>query len=335
MPESLKPPFQRSERLDPEVRALLEAMDAQPAPPLESMDPIEARAARGGGPMAAMNGEPEPLGRVEDISIPGPAGPLAARVYANSSGGARPGLIYFHGGGFVFGNLDTHDTVCRSLAKQSDAVVVSVVSGLAQKNKFPAAVEDAYAAVRWAAAHAEALGIGPERLAVGGDSAGANLATVVAMRCRDAALEKTSSPALAAQILIYPVTDLSSHDTPSHREAGEGYFLTTAAMDWFNGHYLPSPAEARHPEASPLLAKNLAGLPPALVITAEFDPLRDEGEAYARRMQEAGVPVTVSRYPGMIHAFVSMHGVLAGGRRAIREAAEFLRTATQPRAAKA
>ncbi|HLI82826.1 MAG TPA: alpha/beta hydrolase fold domain-containing protein, partial [Bryobacteraceae bacterium] len=126
MPESLKPPFQRSERLDPEVRALLEAMDAQPAPPLESMDPIEARAARGGGPMAAMNGEPEPLGRVEDISIPGPAGPLAARVYANSSGGARPGLIYFHGGGFVFGNLDTHDTVCRSLAKQSDAVVVSV-----------------------------------------------------------------------------------------------------------------------------------------------------------------------------------------------------------------
>jgi acetyl esterase len=156
---------------------------------------------------------------------------------------------------------------------------------------------------------------------VGGDSAGGNLATVVAMRCRDA-----GGPALASQLLIYPVTDLSSLETASHREFAEGYFLTRAAMDWFTGHYLASADLARHPEASPLLAPDVRDLPPALVITAEFDPLRDEGEAYAQRLRQAGVPVTVSRYPGMTHGFVSMRGVLSGGRQAIQEAAEFLRS---------
>jgi acetyl esterase len=158
---------------------------------------------------------------------------------------------------------------------------------------------------------------------VGGDSAGGNLATVVAMRCRDA-----GGPALAAQLLIYPVTDVSSFETGSHRELGEGYFLTRAAMEWFTGHYLVSADQKRHPEASPLLAPNLSGLPPALVITAEFDPLRDEGEAYAQRLQQAGVPVTISRYPGMIHGFVSMRGALSGGRQAIQEAAKFTQSAT-------
>jgi acetyl esterase len=313
VPESIT----RSERLHPEVRALLDAMDAQGAPPLESQDPAEARAGRLDN-MKILGGEVIGLDRVEDLSIPGPHGDIPIRIYASERGGFRPALVYFHGGGFVFGNLDTHDAVCRALAKESGAVVISVDYRLAPEHKFPAAVEDSYAATVWVAANAERLGIDARRIAVGGDSAGGNLATVIAMRCRDA-----GGPALAAQLLIYPVTDSSSFETSSHRELGEGYFLTRAAMEWFTGHYVASADQKRHPEVSPLLAPDLSGLPPALVITAEFDPLRDEGEAYAQRLQQAGVPVTVSRYPGMIHGFVSMRGVLAGGRQAIQEAGKF------------
>jgi acetyl esterase len=307
----------RSERLHPEARALLEMMDAQGAPPLETQDPVEARGARM-EPMKLLGGQPDELDRVENLSAPGPAGDIPLRLYVSERGGLRPALVYFHGGGFVFGNLDTHDAVCRALAKESGAVVISVDYRLSPEHKFPAAVDDSYAATLWVAANAEKLGIDARRIAVGGDSAGGNLATVVAMRCRDA-----GGPALAAQVLIYPVTDSSSLETGSHREFAEGYFLTSAGMEWFTGHYLASADQKRHPEVSPLLAPNLSGLPPALVITAEFDPLRDEGEAYAKRLQQAGVPVTISRYPGMIHGFVSMRGVLAGGRQAIQEAAQF------------
>jgi acetyl esterase len=307
----------RSERLHPEVRALLEMMDAQGAPPLETQDPVEARSARL-EPMKLLNGEPDALGRVENLFAPGPAGEVPLRLYATDHGGLRPALVYFHGGGFVFGNLDTHDAVCRALAKASGAVVVAVDYRLAPEHKFPAAVDDSYAATKWVAANAERLGIDASRIAVGGDSAGGNLATVIAMRCRDA-----GGPALAAQVLIYPVTDVSTFETGSHRELAEGYFLTRAGMEWFTGHYLASADHKRHPEVSPLLAPNLSGLPPALIITAEFDPLRDEGEAYAQRLQQAGVPVTLTRYPGMIHGFVSMRGVLSGGRQAIQEAANF------------
>jgi acetyl esterase len=318
-------PILRSERLHPEVRALLEAMDAQAAPPLETLDPVTARAGRL-EPMKALGGEPDVLGRVEDLRIPGPGGDLPVRLYASEHGGFKPALIYFHGGGFVFGNLDTHDAVCRAIAKESGTVVISVDYRLAPEHKFPAAVEDSYAATLWVAQNAARLAIDPKCISVGGDSAGGNLATVAAMRCRDA-----GGPALASQVLIYPVTDLSSFETDSHRELAEGYFLTRAAMTWFTGHYLPSAAHARHPEASPLLAPELSGLPAALVITAEFDPLRDEGEAYARRLRQAGVSVTVSRYPGMVHGFVSMRGVLAGGRQAIQEVAEFTRSIAKSR----
>ena len=310
----------RSERLHPEARALLEMMDAQGAPPLETQDPVEARSARL-EPMKLLGGQPDELGRVENLSAPGPAGDIPLRLYASERGGLRPALVYFHGGGFVFGNLDTHDAVCRAIAKESGAVVVSVDYRLAPEHKFPAAVDDSFAATVWVAANAERLGIDKHRIAVGGDSAGGNLATVIAMRCRDA-----GGPALAGQVLIYPVPDVSSLETGSHRELGEGYFLTRAGMEWFTGHYLASADQKRHPEASPLLAPNLSGLPPALVITAEFDPLRDEGEAYAQRLRKTGVPVTVTRYPGMIHGFVSMRGVLAGGRQAIQEAAQFTRS---------
>jgi acetyl esterase len=313
MPEALI----RSERLHPEVRALLESMDAQGTLPLQGQNPVEARLRRV-ETAKLLGGEPDVLGRVEDLSIPGPGGEIPVRVYAGEHGGLRPALIYFHGGGFVFGSLETHDALCRALAKESGAVVISVDYRLAPEHRFPAAVEDAHAATVWAAAHARLLGIDVHRIAVGGDSAGANLATVAAMRCRDA-----GGPALAAQVLFYPVTDLSSFETASHRELGEGYFLTRASMEWFNGHYLASADLTRHPEASPLLAPDLSGLPPTLVITAEFDPLRDEGEAYAQRLQQAGVPVTLTRYPGMIHGFVAMRGVLTAGRQAIQEAAKF------------
>jgi acetyl esterase len=294
-------------------------MDAQGGAPLESLDPIEARSSRL-EPMKMLGGEPVALARVEDLSVPGPHGPVPVRLYASEQGGRRPALLYFHGGGFVFGNLDTHDALCRTLARESGAIVISVDYRLSPEHKFPVAVEDSQAATLWAAANAERLGIDVHRMGVGGDSAGGNLATVIAMRCRDA-----GGPALAFQVLLYPVTDFSTFETESHREFGEGYFLTRSAMDWFSGHYLASGDQKRHPEVSPLLAPDLTGLPPALVITAEFDPLRDEGEAYAQRLRMAGVPVVVSRYPGMIHGFVSMCGVLSGGREAIREAAEFTR----------
>jgi acetyl esterase len=322
---SMPQPITRSERLHPEVRALLEAIDAQGAPPLETLDPVTARASRL-EPMKALGGDPDVLGRVEDLSAPGPGGDIPLRVYAIEHGGTRPGLVYFHGGGFVFGNLDTHDAVCRAIAKESGAVVISVDYRLAPEHKFPAAVEDSYAATLWVANNASALGIDPEAISVGGDSAGGNLATVVAMRWRNA-----GRPGLVSQVLVYPVTDVSSLETGSHLDFAEGYFLTRAAMHWFTGHYIPSPDLTRHPEASPLLAEDVSGLPPALVITAEFDPLRDEGEAYAQRLREAGVPVTVSRYPGMVHGFVSMRGVLAGGRQAVQEVAEFTRSLGKPR----
>jgi acetyl esterase len=313
MPDALT----RSERLHPEARALLESMDAQGLPPLKGQDPVQARLRRV-ETAKALGGEPEVLGRVDDLSIPGPAGKIPVRVYASERDGLRPALIYFHGGGFVFGNLETHDMVCRALAKESGAVVISVDYRLAPEHRFPAAVEDAHAATVWVAANAEHLGIDARRIAVGGDSAGANLATVAATRCRDA-----GGPVLAAQVLLYPVTDLSSFETASHRELGEGYLLTRASMEWFNEHYLASTDLTRHPEASPLLASDLSGLPPTLVITAEFDPLRDEGEAYAQRLQQAGVPVILTRYPGMIHGFVTMRGVLADGGQAIQEVARF------------
>jgi acetyl esterase len=318
MPE----PIIRGERLHPEVRALLDIMDAQGAPPIETQQPDAVRLARV-EPMKLLAGEPEVLGRVEDLVIPGPGGNLPIRVYATqrraSEDDARcPGLIYFHGGGFVLGNLDSHDVACRAIAKESGAVVIAVDYRLAPEDKFPAAVEDSFAATKWVAANAAWLGIDEKRLAVAGDSAGGNLATVSAIRCRD-----SNGPHLAAQILIYPVTDASSFDTASHRDFARGYFLTRGGVEWFKGHYLPSSDLVHHPEVSPLLAQDLRGLPPTLVITAEFDVLRDEGEAYAERLKQAGVPVTVTRYPGMIHAFIWMAGVITDARKAIRQVADF------------
>ena len=225
--------------------------------------------------------------------------------------------MYFHGGGWVIGDLDTHDVVCHAIARRAGAVVVSVDYRLAPEHKFPAAVVDCYAATEWVSANAERVGIDPARISVGGDSAGGNLAAVVCLKSRD-----ENGPRIALQVLVYPVTDLSSFATGSYGEFAEDHYLTRSLMEWFRGYYLSSTEDARNPHASPLLAASLSDLPPALVITAECDPLRDEGEAYAKRLEQAGVPVTCMRYAGMIHPFFSMSGAIPRAFDALQQVAE-------------
>ncbi|MGC9948186.1 MAG: alpha/beta hydrolase [Bryobacteraceae bacterium] len=303
----------------PEVRALLEANEAEGAPAIETLSPAEARQAALDA-LKALAGQPAEACRVEDSSVPHPEYPVPIRIYTPAAEGPFACLVYFHGGGWVVCDPDTHDGICRSLARESGAVVVAVDYRLSPEYKFPAAVEDCYVATGWIAANAGPLGIDPRRIAVGGDSAGGNLATVMCMKSRD-----ESGPALALQALVYPVTNLVSFDTASYKEFAEGYYLTRAEMEWFRGHYLARAEDAQNPYASPLLARDLRGLPPALVITAECDPLRDEGEAYARRLAEAGVEVTCTRYAGMIHPFFSLGGPLSQSRRAIEQVAAAVR----------
>jgi acetyl esterase len=305
------------------VRALLESLDAQALARIENLSVEEARRTRAEG-FKKMGGPLVELGRVENLRIPGPGGEISLRLYSGQEGGGETGfwagVVFFHGGGFVIGDLDTHDSLCRTLAKESGAVVVAVDYRLAPENRFPAAVEDAYAATVWIAENAEKLGIDARRIGVCGDSAGGTLATVFAARCRDA-----GGPRLAAQVLFYPVTDMSRFDSGSYCDYAENYMLTRKAMQWFAGHYLGDAGDGRNSEASPLLAEDLHGLPPALVITAEFDPLRDEGEAYARRLRDVGTTVTETRYQGMVHGFALMLGVVEDGQKAIRETADFVR----------
>jgi acetyl esterase len=265
----------------------------------------------------------EPVARVEDRTAPGPAGDIPLRLYAPEGGEPRPAIAYFHGGGFVIGSIDTHDAVCRALANATGAVVASVGYRLAPEHRYPAAAEDCWAATRFLAEQGEAIGVDPRRIAVAGDSAGGNLAAVTALLARE------RGPALRFQLLVYPVADFR-FDTPSYRESGEGYFLTETMMRWFWDQYLEEPRQGEEPTASPLRAKDLSGLPPALVVTAEYDPLRDEGEAYAARLREAGVPVELRRWPGQIHGFVSMFDLIEDGRAALAEAAAALRGALAP-----
>jgi acetyl esterase len=243
------------------------------------------------------------------------------RAYSPGGPGPHPALVYYHGGGWVIGDLHTHDGLCRSLTNAARCAVLSVDYRLAPESKYPVAVEDSYAALLWIAANADRLGIDRRRIAVGGDSAGGNLATVVALAARD-----RKGPRLALQVLIYPVTD-HDLDTRSYVENATGYVLTREGMRWFWNHYLARDAQGREPYASPLRASSLAGLPPALVITAEYDPLCDEGEAYAARLRDSGVPVTLTRYPGMFHGFVRMTNILDKARTALDEIASSVQKA--------
>jgi len=299
---------------DPQIEALLQKMQERGAPPVQTLTPIQARESR--NPVfIELGGPPELLENVENLTIPDPSGQIPVRVYTPQGSGPFPVLVYFHGGGWVICNLDTHDSVCRSLSKGASCVVVSVAYRLAPEHKFPAAVEDAYAATEWTADNADGINVDRDRIAVGGDSAGGNLAAVVSHMARD-----KKGPSLAYQLLVYPVTDLSSLDTDSYREHGQDYILTKDSMAYYRSHYLKGKEDSEDPYASPLLAEQMSGLPPALVITAEFDVLTDEGEAYANRLKQAGVPVSYVCFKGMIHAFFSLSSVVDRAKEAIKEA---------------
>ena len=304
-----------SPKLDPAVRQLLEAAEAEGNPPLESFSPEEARKLAIES-LKTAGGTPEPVRSIENLRIPGPDCEIPIRIYTPDAPAPRPALVYFHGGGWVVCDLDTHDVVCTAIAHRAGAVVIAVDYRLAPEHKFPAAVTDSYAATAWVASNAKKLGIDPKRIAVGGDSAGGNLAAVVSLKSRD-----EDGPAIALQVMVYPVTDLSSFSTPSYQEFGENHYLTKSEMEWFRSHYLRSMEDARDPHASPLLVPDLSELPSALIITAECDPLRDEGEAYAKRLANDGVPVTYTRYPGMIHPFFSLSGAIPQAFDAIQQVA--------------
>ncbi len=304
--------------LDDKLKPILELLSAVEMPPL---DTVPAPAMREMMEANALSEEKREVARTEDQVIAGPEGNIPVRVYWPSEEKNLPVLVYYHGGGFVIGTLETHDPLCRELAMTSDAIVVSVDYRLAPEHPYPAAPNDCYNAFCWVAENADALGGDPNRIAIGGDSAGGNLAAVVALMAKDKA-----GPSIAHQVLFYPVTDFN-FDTQSYRDNAEGYFLTTEMMKWFWGHYLSDDNAGDEIYASPLRAKDLGNLPSATVLTAGYDPLRDEGEAYAERLKKAGNEINFLRYPGMIHGFVSMLGVVSQAEEAVAIAAQDMQRA--------
>ncbi|GAA2099880.1 alpha/beta hydrolase [Kitasatospora saccharophila] len=310
--------------LHPQAEALRRQRVAAGTPPLYTRTLAEARAADLADIRAAA-GNPEPVGAVEEFTVDGPGGPLPLRVYRPADGaGAEaelPVLLYLFGGGWTLGSLDTGDAICRRLTNAVGCVTVAAGYRLAPEHPFPAAVHDVLAAAEWAAAHAAELGADPGRLAVAGDSAGGNLAAALTLLARE-----RGGPAIRHQLLVYPNTDHAA-DTASVREHDDPALFNRRSVAWYWGHYLADPADGADPLASPLRAPSLAGLPPATVITAEYDPLRDEGEQYAEALRAAGVPVELRRYDGMPHGFFAMSGVLDDGRAAQQYAADRLREA--------
>ncbi|MBI1959844.1 MAG: alpha/beta hydrolase [Candidatus Rokubacteria bacterium] len=299
--------------LDPQAKAVIDLAVKSGRPAYHTLSPKDARQLFRETRPAATPTPPE-IGRVRNVVAEGPRGPIPLRVYrpAGVADATRlPVYLYFHGGGWVIGDLDTHDAVCRQLTAESGASVVSVDYRLAPEHKFPTAADDAWAATRWVVAHAGELGVDATRLAIGGDSAGGNLAAVVALMARD-----QGGPAIALQVLLYPVTDVAA-ESKSYADFADGYMLTREGMRWFIAHYLDKPGDATDWRVSPLRAPSLAGLPPALIVTAGFDPLRDEGQAYADRLRGAGVAVDDVCYGGMIHGFVPMGKLIDTAARAV------------------
>jgi acetyl esterase len=304
---------------DPQVQAMRERVAAAGTPPLYTLPIDEARAADLAAIRAAA-GTGEPVHEVTDRHLPGPDGDLPVRIYRpTGTGEPLPTLVYFFGGGWTLGSIDTADEICRDLANSVPCQVITVGYRLAPEHPFPAAVHDCYAATSWIAGHAGELGADRGRLAVAGDSAGGNLAAVVALLARD-----RGGPDLVAQVLVYPNTDYRG-DTESMRDNDDETLFNRRSVAWYWSHYLSRPQDGLDPLVSPLLAEDLGALPPALVITAEHDPLRDEGERYATRLRDAGVPVVATRYPGMVHGFFAMAGILDGGRLARGQVSAYLR----------
>jgi len=305
--------------LDPKVRKLLEMRSD--ADPIGSV-PVEEMRAAAPAQMAElfrMGMVSTPVAAVEDRFIPGPAGDLPVRVFTPEGQGPFPAIVFFHGGGWVLGDLDTHDSMCRMLCAGARCVVVSVGYRLAPEHPFPAATDDALAATRWVGEHAAEIGGDPARIAVAGDSAGGNLSAVTALRIRD-----EGGPKLGGQLLIYPGLGHPASPTPSYIENAEGYGMTREAASWFYEQYLPGGSQASHPHAVPLYAADLGGLPPALIVTAEYDVLRDEGELYVERLRAAGVPARLSCYDGMNHRFAEMIGILHQAKQARDEMCAWL-----------
>ena len=300
----------------PETQGLLAMLEEAGGPDISEQTPEEARAAIAN--FAAMQaGAPEPA-RVENRTVPGPAGDIPVRVYA-AEGDNLPVVMYFHGGGWVLGDIDSHDGTCKQLlAELGDAVVVSVHYRLAPEDKYPAAADDCYAAAAWVAENGAEIGADGSRMAVCGDSAGGNLSAVVSQMARD-----QGGPAIAAQVLHVPVTD-HNYSYPSYTENAEGMLLTRASMVWFWDHYLPNADAGQEAYASPIKAADLSGLAPALIQTAEFDPLRDEGEAYGAAIEAAGGDVTVHRYDGVVHDPFMMFAIIPTGIECLKEAAAFI-----------
>jgi acetyl esterase/lipase len=303
--------------LDPQAQQVLELIAALGLPPNHLVSPAQARINMKSRPRAA---GPE-VAKVEDRLIPGPGVDIPVRIYTPEGAGPFPILVWFHGGGWVVGDIETADPTARQLTVGANCLVISVDYRLAPETKFPGPADDCYAATVWAAQQAMRLNGDPNRIAVGGDSAGGNLAAAVTLMARD-----RGGLSLAFQLLVYPVT-ARDFDRASYRQNAAGYGLTLDAMRWYWDHYLQHPSDASNPYAAPLVAQNLKGLPPALVITAECDPLCDEGEAYAKHLQAAGVPTIYSRYDGMIHGFFGMAAALDKGQQAVAQACAALQQA--------
>lgn len=307
--------------IDPCFRPLLGMLGAELQPPPPELGAAGLRAALAANPLPPVTREE--MHDVRDLTAPGPATPIRVRLYRPTAAVPLPVIVFFHGGGFVLCDLETHDPLCRSLARASGCAVASVEYRLAPETRFPGALEDSYAATAWLAGEAQRLGLDADRLAVCGDSAGGTLAATVAMLARD-----RNGPRIAYQALIYPGTDFAG-ESASMRELAKGYLLTAAMIRWFAECYVGESGPAADPLVSPLRAPSLAGLPPATVITAEFDPLRDEGEAYADRLREAGVSVVARRYLGMLHGFASMPYATPVANRAVADLGQDLRSALQ------
>jgi len=306
--------------LDPDAVAVYKAFQEAGRPAYETLTPPEAREYYMQARLVA-NPEPPELLSAESLAIPAPHGRIPARIYTpkklRKADGLAPGLVFFHGGGWVIGNLETHDVVCRKLAHEGEMIVMSVDYRLATEHRFPAAVEDAVTATKWVAANAKGLGIDASRLVVGGDSAGGNLAAVVSLHARE------NGPKLAGQLLVYPATDFSRKH-PSHSEPETSILLTHTVVTWFMNNYLGD-ADINDWRASPARARTLADLPPAYVLTAGADPLRDEGDEYAARLKEAGVAVTYRHFPGQFHGFFTMGKLLNQANIAVGEIATWLK----------
>ena len=307
--------------LDPQAQFILDLAERSTRPRPESLDPSAARI-QYAEMVAAVAGDPPTGVEVQNGLIPGPGGEMPTRLYRPQDiEGPLPILVYFHGGGYVIGDLDTHDIPFRRLCLSAGCLVVSVDYRLAPEHPFPASADDAWAATRWVVDHATDLGGDPSRVAVGGDSAGGNLAAVV---CHLA--KREGAPALVYQILIYPAMDATS-SMPSHETLGHGYRLTKELMGWFMRHYFKAGEDRRQLVASPLFADDFAELAPALVLTAGYDPLRDEGRAYADKLHDAGVSTEFIEYEGMIHGFITMGGVVDAATEALQQCGAALRRA--------